>query len=73
MGMTHSLDDLLTPEETAKILRVAVSTLVRWRRESRRHGVLIGPPWTNITSITVRYRYGAIVEYAASREQRADG
>lgn len=70
--MTQS-NDLLTPEEAADELGVAPSTLVRWRRETRRRQEQIGPAWVELTKITIRYRRGAIDEYASSREQRADG
>lgn len=66
-------DDLLTPEAAAEILGVAVSTLIRWRRETRRHQKQVGPAWTELTAITVRYRRGAITEFIRSREQRVDG
>lgn len=73
MGMTASDDDLLTPEAVAEQLGVAVSTLIRWRRETRRHRKQIGPVWVELTAITVRYTRGAVREFIRSREQRVDG
>lgn len=73
MAMTENDDDLLTPEETAKLLRVAVSTLVRWRRETRKRNVQVGPYWVQVTSGTVKYRRSTVREFVTAREQRADG
>jgi predicted DNA-binding transcriptional regulator AlpA len=71
--MTHSDDELLTAQEAAAILRLAVSTLVRWRRETRRQKRQIGPYWVELGHRTVAYRRSAVTEFITSREQRADG
>ena len=55
------------------MLRVAVSTLVRWRRETRRLKEQRGPYWVQIGRNTVGYRRSAIDAFLTSREQRADG
>ena len=73
MGMTDNDDELLTPEETAKLLRVAVSTLVRWRRETRKRKTQIGPYWVQVSTGTVSYRRSTVREFIEAREQRADG
>ena len=72
MGMAQNDDELLTPEETAAELRVAVSTLVRWRRETRKRKEQIGPYWVQLPG-RVAYRRTAVTSYIDSREQRADG
>lgn len=71
--MTTNPDDMLNPAEVALWLRVSVSTLIRWRRESRKQGEKIGPSWVTLGHRTVLYRRGAVQEYLDSREQRADG
>lgn len=73
MDMTQNDDELLTPKEAAALLLVAVSTLVRWRRETRKTGKLCGPAWVTVGYRTVSYRRGAVQDYIRSREQRADG
>lgn len=73
MTMTSQSSELLTPEETAAILRVAVSTLVRWRRETRKRKEQVGPYWVQISHNVVQYRRSAIESFIDSREQRADG
>jgi hypothetical protein len=35
-----------TQEETARVLNVALSTLARWRRQTRKTGRQTGPPWS---------------------------
>lgn len=71
--MTPLDDDLLTPSEVATTLRVAVSTLTRWRRETRRSKTQVGPYWVMLGRNTVAYRRDTVQEYITSREQRADG
>lgn len=72
--MTVQNDDpLLTPEEAAATLRVAVSTLIRWRRETRKRKEQIGPYWVELGRNTVAYRRSAVTSFIDSREQRADG
>jgi predicted site-specific integrase-resolvase len=53
-------DELLTAQETAELLRVAVVTLRRWRREGR------GPPflWTEGRP---RYRRGDVLAWLRRR------
>lgn len=66
-------DDLMTPQEVAKLLGVATSSLVRWRRETRRRNEQIGPYWIILGHRTVKYRRSAVLQFIDSREQRADG
>ncbi|UDL15386.1 helix-turn-helix DNA binding domain protein [Microbacterium phage Pepe25] len=70
--MTENANDLLTPEEVAEKLRVAVSTLERWRRDTRKRKEQIGPYWVELPG-RVAYRREALNDYISSREQRADG
>lgn len=72
MGMPHNDDELLSPEQVAAELKVAVSTLVRWRRETRKRKEQVGPYWVQLPG-RVAYRRNALATYIASREQRADG
>lgn len=68
-------NDLLTPLEAAALLRVAPSTLVRWRRHTRaspdetRHG----PDWVEIGTNLVRYKRSTLNAFIEAREQRANG
>lgn len=62
--MTHttaeSPDDLLTPQEVADILRVAVTTLEQWRGQRK------GPVYKKLgtgSRSPVRYRRGDISEF----------
>ncbi|QED11828.1 helix-turn-helix DNA binding domain protein [Microbacterium phage Mashley] len=71
--MTLQDDPVLTPEEAAKLLRMAESTLKRWRRETRKEKTQIGPHWVVLSRSRVGYRRSAIDAYLSSREQRADG
>lgn len=71
--MTRPDDDLLTPGEAADLLRVALSTLVRWRRHTRRDREQHGPYWVELGRNTVAYRRSALNDFIAAREQRADG
>ena len=73
MSMTHSDNDLLTPLEAAEILKVAPSTLVRWRRHTRRDSEQYGPYWVELGRNTVAYRRGTLNDFIASRERRANG
>lgn len=73
MAMTVRDNDLLTTEEVAKLLGVAVSTLIRWRRETRKEKKQTGPYWVQISHNVVKYRRGAVDDYIVSREQREDG
>lgn len=73
MGMSHSDNDLLTPMEAAEILRVAPSTLARWRRHTRRDNTQHGPYWVELGRNTVAYRRSALETFITAREQRADG
>jgi len=57
-------DHFLTPEETAEILRVAPSTLIRWRRQK------IGPPFVRLGHRTVRYS-AAVVDGWMKSQTRA--
>lgn len=43
------MPDLLTPGETAELLRVSESTLKRWRREGK------GPTYTRLDAGSIRY------------------
>lgn len=70
--MTENANDLFTPEEVAEKLRVAVSTLERWRRDTRKRKKQIGPYWVELPG-RVAYRREALNDYISSREQRADG
>lgn len=70
--MTQNDDELLTPEEAAAELRISISTLVRWRRETRKRKEQIGPHWVQLPG-RVAYRRHALTGYITSREQRADG
>lgn len=71
--MTPQDDPVLTPEEAAAALRVAESTLKRWRRETRREKEQHGPHWILLSRSRVGYRRSAIDAFLKSREQRADG
>lgn len=66
-------DPVHTPVEAAQILRVAESTLKRWRRETRREKTQHGPHWVQLSRSRVGYRRSAIDAFLTSREQRADG
>lgn len=66
-------DDLMTPQEVAALLRVATSTLVRWRRETRRQKTQVGPYWVILGHRTIAYRRSAVERFIDSREQRTDG
>jgi excisionase family DNA binding protein len=61
----HGLADLLTPDETAELLRVPVQLLYRWRYERR------GPPSFKIGRY-VRYRR-AEVEAWIDRQASSSG
>lgn len=71
--MTPQDDPVHTPVEAAEIMRVAASTLKRWRRETRREGEQKGPYWVKLSRSRVGYRRSAIDAFLTSREQRADG
>ncbi|QUE25311.1 helix-turn-helix DNA binding domain protein [Microbacterium phage Fizzles] len=71
--MTPQDDPVLTPEEAAAALRMAESTLKRWRRQTRKERRQIGPHWVQLSRSRVGYRRSAIDAYLATREQRADG
>lgn len=71
--MTPQDDPVLIPEEAAAALRVAESTLKRWRRETRKEKRQIGPHWVLLSRSRVGYRRSAIDAFLTSREQRADG
>jgi len=45
------MPDLLTPEETAQLLRLSVHTLSTWRSRGR----FGGPPWVEVGGL-IRYR-----------------
>jgi predicted site-specific integrase-resolvase len=57
------MERLLTPKETADILRCSVSSLNKWRLKGR------GPRFTYVNNL-VRYRSAAIAEYIAASERR---
>jgi len=71
--MTLQDDPVLTPVEAAAALRMAESTLKRWRRETRKEKEQRGPHWVQLSRSRVGYRQSAIDAYLNSREQRADG
>lgn len=72
MDMAENDDELMTPEETAELLRVAVSTLVRWRRETRKRKEQVGPYWVQVSYGTVAYRRSTVREFIDRSEVRAE-
>lgn len=50
------MDDLMTPAETAALLRVEVSTLAKWRSNRQ------GPPYVRLER-AVRYSRAAVVAW----------
>jgi len=60
-------DSLLTPEEVAAVLSVAPSTLVRWRRQTRRLKEPVGPEWLELGHRTVRYKRSDVQAWIAER------
>ncbi len=71
--MTPQDDPVLTPVEAAAAIRVAESTLKRWRRETRKEKTQVGPHWVLLSRSRVGYRRSAIDAFLKSRGQRADG
>jgi predicted DNA-binding transcriptional regulator AlpA len=53
--------DLITANETAQRLQVAVGTLKRWRR------CHVGPPWCRIGQKSIRYPLALLEEWLDSR------
>ena len=73
MDMAPQDNDLLTPREAAEVLRVAPSTLVRWRRHTRQLKQQHGPYWVELGRNTVAYRRSALDDFITAREQRGNG
>lgn len=61
-----SPETLMTTKEVATRLRVAVSTLKRWRRIRK------GPPWCRVEGRTVRYQAKALEDWLAWQPGQAD-
>lgn len=59
--------DLLTPKETAEMLRVSTDTLEAWRAKRK------GPPWTKLGDggrSPVRYRRADVEAYLQARQSK---
>lgn len=59
------MDPLLTPEEVATRLRVAVGTLANWRTQGR------GPEYT-LVERSVRYPASKLEEFIAARKVKPE-
>jgi|RhiMetdeSRZDD1v2_1073273.scaffolds.fasta_scaffold2852332_1 excisionase family DNA binding protein len=64
--MSNGPDDLLTTEQAAELLQLSPRTLRRWRTEGK------GPPYIRLGARRVRYRRGAILDWARAHEQEAE-
>jgi hypothetical protein len=64
-------DDLLLPDEVARILRVPVATLNAWRSRKRVDGSQPGPKFIRTEGNRVLYKRSHINEYLAEREGAA--
>jgi len=60
------LDELLTPRETARVLKVSVPTLAVWR-STRRYNL----PWVRVGA-AIRYRRVDVLKFIESRTQLPD-
>jgi hypothetical protein len=60
-------DDLLTPAETARLLRNSVKTLERWRSQG------VGPPYVKQHGFKIGYRRSDLAAYLAACVVRPDG
>ncbi|RRR95561.1 helix-turn-helix transcriptional regulator [Glycomyces terrestris] len=66
-GKESTTDDfLLTPEETADILKVATQTLANWRSQGK------GPSWVKLGARRCRYRHSEIHRFIEAMTVTAD-
>jgi predicted DNA-binding transcriptional regulator AlpA len=59
-------EELLTPAEAARFLRLSTETLKYWRKSAQRRG----PPFVKIERRPVRYRLAALEAYIKRRTVR---
>jgi predicted site-specific integrase-resolvase len=64
--LTNVIDQLLTENEAAGILRVSLSSVRRWRREG------CGPTYRKVGR-TVRYRSGDLTDFIAASRRTETG
>lgn len=62
----HLNDELLTPEETSDILKVATQTLANWRSQGK------GPSWVKLGARRCRYRRSEVHRFIDAMTVSAD-
>ena len=68
---SNTTDDLLTPSEAAKYLKLSKYSLREWRRR-RRAGDLVGPEYIRIGHKTIRYSIADLEKFAQSMKPAAE-